>query len=395
MALIECPECKRPVSTQASACPNCGSPISAALVGSNAGIAPSKIEPARRATPLWKKFVFVAAGLLGLSVLVRVVTSSSSNGDGEPAQSASNGASNPSSQEALPSDESEFISTVGSFQTRYGEAVNEFQKSAVRRSRAQAFASMLPSRLVENWVGRISSMETNSDGNGVLSVDLPGGSRIKVGTWNNALSDIEDDTLIPHGSPLYNQIANLADGDVVFFSGRFAPSGLDYVKESSVTEAGSMAEPEFIFTFVSVGRQPAAAPEEATPPSANPIPSTEGETQQPDTSNTTSEQPTPFQTPAQPSQYGNPGAVPTAPPTEQATPAGAQTDNQIQTNVVHALEANSALKDSLITVAIAQGEVTLSGTVPNESCRELAEQIVKYMPGVTKVDNNLRVGISQ
>ena len=189
--------------------------------------------------------------------------------------------------------------------------------------------------------------------------------------------------------------SDLAWADVVFFSGRFASSGLDYVKESSITEAGSMAEPEFIFTFVSVGRQPAAAPGEATPPSANPTPSAEGGTQQPDRSNATSEQPTPVQTPAQPSQDGNPGTFPTASPTEQAAPAGARTDNQIQTDVVRALEANSALKDSLITVAIAQGEVTLSGTVPNESCRELAEQIVKYMPGVTKVHNNLRVGISQ
>lgn len=61
-------------------------------------------------------------------------------------------------------------------------------------------------------------------------------------------------------------------------------------------------------------------------------------------------------------------------------------------DLLHALGADSALKDSSISVATAQGEVTLSGTVPNESCRELAELIAKYVPGVVKVHNNLTVG---
>ena len=107
------------------------------------------------------------------------------------------------------------------------------------------------------------------------------------------------------------------------------------------------------------------------------------------------EQPVPTGTAARPSEEGYRGASQAAPPTQPATTAEARTDGQIEMDVLHALGANSALRDSLIAAATAQGEVTLSGTVPNESCRELAELIVKYVPGVGKVNNNLMVGVPQ
>jgi hypothetical protein len=171
------------------------------------------------------------------------------------------GSSNQQVQDSVQKDEREFISIVNSFETRYEEASNEFQKSAVRRERAVAFANIISDRSVQNWIGKISSMETNSDGNGILYVELPGSSRIKVTTWNNSFSDIEDNTLIPHSSFLYNQVANLAQGDVVYFSGRFASGGLDFIKESSMTEASAMTAPEFIFTFTRVGKQPLVYPD--------------------------------------------------------------------------------------------------------------------------------------
>jgi hypothetical protein len=98
--------------------------------------------------------------------------------------------------------------------------------------------------------------------------------------------------------------------------------------------------------------------------------------------------------PQPPATMGNaPGAASTAVTKSQNTaPPPIRTDGQIEMDLLHALGADSALKDSSISVATAQGEVTLSGTVPNESCRELAELIAKYVPGVVKVHNNLTVG---
>ncbi|MGD0627770.1 MAG: BON domain-containing protein [Terracidiphilus sp.] len=82
-----------------------------------------------------------------------------------------------------------------------------------------------------------------------------------------------------------------------------------------------------------------------------------------------------------------------------AAPAGAQagqrTDGQIEMDVVHALDASKALKEDMITAATIQSEVTLSGTVSTEASSELAESIVAHVAGVTKVNNNLKVGNPQ
>jgi len=72
-----------------------------------------------------------------------------------------------------------------------------------------------------------------------------------------------------------------------------------------------------------------------------------------------------------------------------------RTDGQIEMDVVHALDVSTELKNDLITAATIQGEVTLSGTVASASSRELAESIVSRVQGVTKVNNNLKVGNQQ
>jgi BON domain len=77
---------------------------------------------------------------------------------------------------------------------------------------------------------------------------------------------------------------------------------------------------------------------------------------------------------------------------DAAPVAGQRTDGQIEMDVVHALDASAALKNDLITAATIQGQVTLSGTVSSDSSKQLAESIVKGVPGVTGVKDNLNVG---
>ena len=87
-----------------------------------------------------------------------------------------------------------------------------------------------------------------------------------------------------------------------------------------------------------------------------------------------------------------PAAVtPETPPPVAATRA----DGEIEQDVVHALDASKALKSDLITAATIQGEVTLSGTVSSDASSELAEAIAAHVAGVTKVNNNLKVGNPQ
>ena len=78
-----------------------------------------------------------------------------------------------------------------------------------------------------------------------------------------------------------------------------------------------------------------------------------------------------------------------------ATASGQRTDGQIEMDVVHALDASAALKNDLITAATIQGDVTLAGTVSSDASKQLAESIVKKVPGVTGVHNNLTVGNPQ
>ena len=77
---------------------------------------------------------------------------------------------------------------------------------------------------------------------------------------------------------------------------------------------------------------------------------------------------------------------------DTASSNGPRSDGQIEMDVVHALDASQALKNDLITAATIQSEVTLSGTVSSDSSKQLAESIVRSVPGVTQVHNNLKVG---
>jgi hypothetical protein len=84
-----------------------------------------------------------------------------------------------------------------------------------------------------------------------------------------------------------------------------------------------------------------------------------------------------------------------APPPAQADngqAGGQRSDGQIEMDVVHALDASDALKNDLITAATIQGQVTLSGTVSSDASRQLAESVAAHVQGVTKVQNNLKVG---
>ncbi len=77
---------------------------------------------------------------------------------------------------------------------------------------------------------------------------------------------------------------------------------------------------------------------------------------------------------------------------DAAPTTGQRSDGQIEMDVVHALDASQALKNDLITAATIQSQVTLSGTVSTDASKSLAESIVKGVPGVTGVQDNLKVG---
>lgn len=69
-----------------------------------------------------------------------------------------------------------------------------------------------------------------------------------------------------------------------------------------------------------------------------------------------------------------------------------RSDERILEEVNDRLTDDPAIDATDIAVAVAQGEVTLSGTVDHRAARRHAEDVTERVSGVTHVQNDLRVG---
>lgn len=125
------------------------------------------------------------------------------------------------------------------------------QRGGVKAARDKKLCKAIGSRKVTDWVGQVTKVGANSDGKGILEVELAKGIIIK--TWNNSLSDMGDHTLIEPGSAVFNTASNFSEGQIIKFSGTFL-RGIENecVRESSLSLQGTLDEPEFIFRFSSV-----------------------------------------------------------------------------------------------------------------------------------------------
>jgi hypothetical protein len=129
---------------------------------------------------------------------------------------------------------------------------NEIRQGQAQSMRNQALCAAVPTFQATNWVGSINSISTNGGGKGVLELQI--GPDTKIATWNNVLSDVSDNTLIPQTSPIYGKLANLSEGDKVTFSGRFFHDGDNCLEEQSLTKVGKMDTPNFVFRFTSLDK---------------------------------------------------------------------------------------------------------------------------------------------
>jgi hypothetical protein len=143
------------------------------------------------------------------------------------------------------------IAAVERARAAYAAGANDMAKGAARPARAKEICAILKDNLyVINWPGKVEKLSSNSDGFGVLAIQIDNGMSIK--TWNNALSDIQDETLIDPSSAIFQQAVLLKEGQKVTFGGRFIPSKTDCIREGSLTLEGSLTKPEFIFRFSNI-----------------------------------------------------------------------------------------------------------------------------------------------
>ena len=141
----------------------------------------------------------------------------------------------------LPSEQANFSAIIDSMYNVYTVQPNELKKSPVKKARNSLFEEIKFNRKVTNWIGKLDRMSTSSSGNASINIKLIG-SRAEVHT----LGDIE------LNSDLFNDIASLSEGDTIVISGSFIREYSEYLYESSVTESGSMSNPEFYFKFKSI-----------------------------------------------------------------------------------------------------------------------------------------------
>lgn len=138
-----------------------------------------------------------------------------------------------------------FIETIQDYSAQYEAAPNDLKKSTVARKRLDAFAKLKGDpRKINGWYGTIEKLGTNGDGDAFLTVKLLV-DNITFSTWNNSLSDSGSKTLIKNGTPLYDQISEMAEGNVVMFSGAIGQA-------KNLTERGKMTDPDFLFKFSKV-----------------------------------------------------------------------------------------------------------------------------------------------
>lgn len=132
----------------------------------------------------------------------------------------------------------------------YERAPNEIKKSAVF-NRANVAAKNIVARdrfVARGWQGTVSSLTTDQGGNYAFLVVKSGfNSRVKYMTVNNTA--FGDETAIKKGTALYRTLSDIAEGDRVVFTGRFLRYPQRLIAEMSLTEYGSLSDPEFRVRF--------------------------------------------------------------------------------------------------------------------------------------------------
>jgi len=130
---------------------------------------------------------------------------------------------------------------------RYLEAGNEVIANKVDKDITNKLSNFFSNTMyVKDWNGKILDINSTMSG---FYVSIGIDCRIRLQTWNNALSDIYSNTLIPDTGELADSLAKTNLYDSVTFSGYFVRSTLDVVEEQSLTQRGRILKPEFSFIF--------------------------------------------------------------------------------------------------------------------------------------------------
>jgi hypothetical protein len=149
----------------------------------------------------------------------------------------------------LPSAEEKFIKTVKEYETVYDEASTELKRSKAVSDRNSELCG-LTGGSIEEWVGEITEIGSNNDGHAHIEIRID--DNIRIHTWNNAISDLSDDTLIQSGSKLWEKLSEMDQGAQVKFTGEFVADSEGCVQTTNMTETFGVMDPQFLARFSNV-----------------------------------------------------------------------------------------------------------------------------------------------
>ena len=183
--------------------------------------------------------IFVALVIIGIFV-----------GDDDTDTNSSSKGSNAISlvETKRPQIQKDFVNIVSTAQNESKNTENDMQKGGIISARDKNLCNLLGNNSqITNWTGTVKKISSNSDGKGVLFVEIA--KKVQMQTWNNAFSDIGDKTLIEPETELFNSAASLKKGQEVVFSGSIFFSKDGCVKEQSLSLRGKLESPGFTFKF--------------------------------------------------------------------------------------------------------------------------------------------------
>ncbi|WP_262300036.1 hypothetical protein [Microvirga sesbaniae] len=166
-------------------------------------------------------------------------------------------ASQPQSSEeglSVPADQQKFLGICHKARVKYSpggreDMVNEF----ARFDREKLLCDAFPSPDVQNWIGQIAAVSTDTAGRLALAVSLDANTTLSAEP-NGFVKVTNASNLGAPGALL--EISPLTKEQWVRFSGSFIKAKRDCFSEKSMTLSGSMQKPEFAFQFSDISLIP-------------------------------------------------------------------------------------------------------------------------------------------
>jgi hypothetical protein len=217
--------------------------------------------------PWWKNKKIV----IPLALLF-IIAAASSGGDSEESSSTTQSATESGTESAAPvaspepveeepiggefgnypEVQAKFVSIIETAKNEINDSETDLQRNVALRDRDKSLCATLSGNKASNWTGVVRNVGANGEGKAYVEIEIA--DRIKVKTWNNAFSDISDNTLISTSSSFFDNLVSMNKGDLVTFSGTFLKSSNSCLKRSNLTEVFYGISPEFVVRFSNVSK---------------------------------------------------------------------------------------------------------------------------------------------